>query len=69
MLAADGPDALAGSEDGGLLAAPRTAEQGHVLHEAQDGHVYLAEHVDPLYCIFDGEGVGGRHDDGAWASG
>src|SRR5690349_17661230 len=36
------------TEDVGLLAAMGAAEEAHVLDDAQDRHVHLAEHVEAL---------------------
>lgn len=64
MLLAHPLNPLARAEHGRMAVAVRTREQRHVLHEPQDRHVYLAEHVDALDGVPHGERVRRRDDDG-----
>lgn len=57
MLFADILDRAAGAEDGRVAMAVGTAEDGHVLHQSQDGHIDLLEHVDALDRVFDRKDV------------
>lgn len=54
LVPADGPHPLVGPEDRCVAAAAGAVEHGHVLHEAQDRQVDLAEHVDALDGVLHG---------------
>lgn len=54
------------AKDVRLAMAVRTPEDRHVLHETQDRHVDLLEHVDALDCVFDSKDMWRCDDDGSW---
>ena len=57
MLCAHVLHAVAGAEDVMVAATVRAREEGHVVDEAEEGHVDLLEHVDTLDGVLDGQGV------------